>query len=105
MCSETPEDSSTLLETVKAFHFVHDHYLEDAECFMEADYHTYVLLDSLRWLLSNYDPQELIYFGRIYVVNKEALKRFVTIRFGYWNYNYYFLTEDADYCSSCSLFS
>lgn len=75
---KTTKDGPTLLETVKAFHFVHDHYLEDADCFMEANYDKHVLLDNLTWLLSNYDPEESIYFRRKYVLNKEALKRFGT---------------------------
>lgn len=61
---ETTEDVSALLETVKAVRFVHDHYWEDADYFMEANKNTHVLLNSLRWRLSNYDPEGPIYFGR-----------------------------------------
>ncbi|XP_064123758.1 glycoprotein-N-acetylgalactosamine 3-beta-galactosyltransferase 1-like [Loxodonta africana] len=79
-------------KTIRAFQYVHDHCLEEADWFMKADDDTYVILDNLRWLLANYDPQEPIYFGRRfrpfvkqgymsggagYVLSKEALKRFV----------------------------
>lgn len=78
MWLKTTKHGPALLETVKAFHFVHDHYLEDADCFMEANYDTHVLLDNLTWLLSNYDPEESIYFKRKYVLKKKASKRFGT---------------------------
>lgn len=79
-------------KTIKAFQYVYDHYLEDADWFMKADDDTYVILDNLRWLLSKYNPEQPIYFGRRfkpyvkqgymsggagYVLSKEALRRFV----------------------------
>ncbi|KAF5925541.1 hypothetical protein HPG69_001988, partial [Diceros bicornis minor] len=45
------ENGPTLLETIKAFQFVHDRYLKDADWFMEAEYDTLVLLDSLTIIL------------------------------------------------------
>ncbi|XP_053323421.1 glycoprotein-N-acetylgalactosamine 3-beta-galactosyltransferase 1 [Spea bombifrons] len=80
-------------KTIKAFQYVHEHHLDEADWFMKADDDTYVVLDNLRWLLSKYSPEDPIYFGRRfkpyvkqgymsggagYVLSKEALKRFVT---------------------------
>ncbi|XP_040208219.1 glycoprotein-N-acetylgalactosamine 3-beta-galactosyltransferase 1 [Rana temporaria] len=79
-------------KTIKAFQYVHDHHLDEADWFMKADDDTYVVVDNLRWLLSKHKPEDPIYFGRRfkpyvkqgymsggagYVLSKEALKRFV----------------------------
>uniref|UniRef100_H0Y1U9 Glycoprotein-N-acetylgalactosamine 3-beta-galactosyltransferase 1 n=1 Tax=Otolemur garnettii TaxID=30611 RepID=H0Y1U9_OTOGA len=79
-------------KTIKAFHYLHHHYLEDADYFMKVDNNIYAVVDNLRWLFSKYDPKEPICFGRGfkpyvkqgymsggagYVLSKEALKRFV----------------------------
>ncbi|GCB61058.1 hypothetical protein scyTo_0012849, partial [Scyliorhinus torazame] len=79
-------------KTIKAFHYVYEHHLNDADWFMKADDDTFVVVDNLRWLLSKYSPDQPIFFGRKfkpyikqgymsggagYVLSKEALKRFV----------------------------
>ncbi|XP_043922428.1 glycoprotein-N-acetylgalactosamine 3-beta-galactosyltransferase 1-like [Protopterus annectens] len=90
---ETKEGRDQLYwKTIKAFQYVHDHHLDEADWFMKADDDTFVILDNLRWLLSKYSPDQPIYFGRKfkpyvkqgymsggagYVLSKEALKRFV----------------------------
>ncbi|KAG8129618.1 putative Glycoprotein [Naja naja] len=79
-------------KTIRAFHYVHAHHLEQADWFLKADDDTFVVLENLRWLLSNYSSSRPIYFGRRfrpfakqgymsggggYVLSKEALRRFV----------------------------
>lgn len=81
------------LKTLKAFLYVHGHHLEDADWFMKADDDMYVIVDNLRRLLANHDPEQPMYFGRKframnvdqgymsrgagYILSKEALRRVV----------------------------
>ncbi|KAM4702047.1 glycoprotein-N-acetylgalactosamine 3-beta-galactosyltransferase 1-like [Discoglossus pictus] len=80
------------LKTILAFHYVHKHYLNSSDWFLKADDDTFVVIDNLRLLLSNYTPNQPIYFGKVfkpfikqgymsggagYVLSKEALNRFV----------------------------
>ncbi|XP_020633885.3 glycoprotein-N-acetylgalactosamine 3-beta-galactosyltransferase 1-A [Pogona vitticeps] len=90
---ETKEGRDQLYwKTIRAFHYVHKHHFEQADWFLKADDDTFVVVDNLRWLLSNYTPDRPIYFGKRfrpfakqgymsggagYVLSKEALQRFV----------------------------
>lgn len=79
-------------KTIRAFHYAHEHHIQEADWFLKADDDTYVIVDNLRWVLANHAPDEPIYFGRRfkpytkqgymsggagYVLSKEALRRFV----------------------------
>ncbi|OCT92884.1 glycoprotein-N-acetylgalactosamine 3-beta-galactosyltransferase 1 [Xenopus laevis] len=79
-------------KTIRAFHYVHKYYLNETEWFFKADDDTFVIMDNLRWMLSNYTPDQPIYFGKRfkpyikqgymsggagYVLSREALIRFV----------------------------
>ncbi|XP_078062038.1 glycoprotein-N-acetylgalactosamine 3-beta-galactosyltransferase 1-like isoform X1 [Mustelus asterias] len=79
-------------KTIRAFHYVHKHHIDEADWFLKADDDTYVVIDNLRLLLSKYSPDEPLYMGRRfkmflkegymsggagYVLSREALKRYV----------------------------
>lgn len=79
-------------KTIRAFHYVYEHHSNQADWFLKADDDTFVVVDNLRWILSNQTPDEAIYFGKRfkpytkqgymsggagYVLSKEALRRFV----------------------------
>ncbi|XP_062893097.1 glycoprotein-N-acetylgalactosamine 3-beta-galactosyltransferase 1-like [Mobula hypostoma] len=90
---ETKEGREQLyLKTIKAFHYVHQHHINEADWFMKADDDTYVIVENLRFLLSKYNPDGPVYMGRHfkmfnkqgymsggsgYVLSREALKRYV----------------------------
>ncbi|KAM5181997.1 glycoprotein-N-acetylgalactosamine 3-beta-galactosyltransferase 1-like isoform 2-T2 [Mantella aurantiaca] len=89
----TKEGRSKLyLKTIRAFQYLHEHYLDQAEWFLKADDDTYMVMENLHLMLSNYTADQPIYFGKLfkpfvkqgymsggagYVLSKEALKRFV----------------------------
>ncbi|XP_077458795.1 glycoprotein-N-acetylgalactosamine 3-beta-galactosyltransferase 1-B [Stigmatopora argus] len=79
-------------KTIRAFQYVYEHHGNEADWFLKADDDTYVMVDNLRWVLTNHTPEEPIYFGRRfkpyakqgymsggagYVLSKEALRRYV----------------------------
>ncbi|XP_028849184.1 glycoprotein-N-acetylgalactosamine 3-beta-galactosyltransferase 1-A [Denticeps clupeoides] len=79
-------------KTIRAFHHVLKNHGDDADWFLKADDDTFVVVDNLRWVLSNHTPEEPVYFGKRfkpyakqgymsggagYVLSKEALRRFV----------------------------
>ncbi|MBN3298024.1 C1GLT galactosyltransferase, partial [Amia calva] len=79
-------------KTIRAFQYVYKHHLDEADWFMKADDDTYVVVENLRHLLSQYSSEQPIYFGRRfkpfmkqgymsggagYVLSKEGLRRFI----------------------------
>ena len=79
-------------KTMKAFDHVYKHHFEHADWFMKADDDTYVIVENLRYFLSEQNASEPVYFGHHftyhvppqgyfsggggYVLSKEALRRF-----------------------------
>lgn len=79
-------------KTIRAFQYIHENHIDEAEWFLKADDDTFVVIENLRYVLSKYDPEKPLYLGRRftpfiqqgymsggagYVLSKEALKRFV----------------------------
>ncbi|XP_067366629.1 glycoprotein-N-acetylgalactosamine 3-beta-galactosyltransferase 1 isoform X2 [Channa argus] len=79
-------------KTIRAFQFIHQHHLNEADWFLKADDDTFVVIENLRYTLYKYDPEKPFYLGRRftpfirqgymsggggYVLSKEALRRFV----------------------------
>ena len=79
-------------KTIRAFQYIHQHHLEEADWFLKADDDTFVVVENLRNTLYKYDTEKPLYFGRRfapfisqgymsggagYVLSKEALRRFV----------------------------
>ncbi|XP_059148647.1 glycoprotein-N-acetylgalactosamine 3-beta-galactosyltransferase 1-like [Physella acuta] len=89
---DVPEGRDHLTaKTMKAFKYLYDHHMEDADWFLKADDDTYVIVENLRYLLLNEDPTQPIFFGQKfkayvregyasggagYVLSKEALRRY-----------------------------
>ncbi|XP_054620644.1 glycoprotein-N-acetylgalactosamine 3-beta-galactosyltransferase 1 [Dunckerocampus dactyliophorus] len=79
-------------KTIRAFQYIYQHHLHDADWFLKADDDTYVIVENLRRMLSQVDSEKALYLGRRfkpfvsqgymsggagYVLSKEALRRFV----------------------------
>ena len=76
-------------KTRAAWDYVYQHHLHDAEWFLKADDETYMIIENLRYLLSNYNPAEPHFVGRyfkdegeykgeglVYIFSREVLDRF-----------------------------
>ena len=78
-------------KTMRAFKYIYDHHLDDADWFLKADDDTYVIVENLRYFLSSQNSSKPVYFGHHfktnvkqgffsggggYVLSKEALKRY-----------------------------
>ncbi|KAL0993274.1 hypothetical protein UPYG_G00105540 [Umbra pygmaea] len=89
---ETEEGRKNLYnKTITAFQILHDGYLDKADWFLKADDNTYVIVDNLRVLLSQFNPDSPVYMGRRfqgfvhqgymsggagYVLSREAVRRY-----------------------------
>eukprot|EP00064_Thunnus_orientalis_P006890 superscaffoldBa00000738_g6909 len=79
-------------KTIRAFQYIYQHHLDEADWFLKADDDTFVVIENLRYILSKYDTEKPLYLGRRfapfisqgymsggagYVLSKEALRRFI----------------------------
>lgn len=79
-------------KTKQAFRYVYKHHLNEHDWFMKADDDTYVVVENLRYMLKDLDPNKPYYIGRRfkpfliqgymsggggYVLSRKALKMFV----------------------------
>ena len=85
-----PEAKYVLTEkTLLAFQYIYDNYFNDYDWFLKADDDTYVILENLRYFLSDKNPSEPVSYGQRfdvivkdgyysggagYVLSKEALR-------------------------------
>lgn len=79
-------------KTIRAFQYIHQNHLDQADWFLKADDDVFVVVENLRLTLSAFNPEEPWYLGRRfapflkqgymsggagYVLSKEAVRRFV----------------------------
>ena len=103
--SETNEDFPTIglntregrkhltAKTMQGFRYVYQHHMQDADWFMKADDDTYIIMENLRYFLSDKNTQEPVFYGFLmkhvvkqgyysggagYVLSREALTRLAT---------------------------
>ncbi|XP_061203795.1 glycoprotein-N-acetylgalactosamine 3-beta-galactosyltransferase 1-B-like [Neopsephotus bourkii] len=51
-------------KTIRAFQYVHEHHLDQADWFLKADDDTFVVVANLRWLLAGRSPEAPLYLGK-----------------------------------------
>ncbi|XP_067650006.1 glycoprotein-N-acetylgalactosamine 3-beta-galactosyltransferase 1-like [Haliotis asinina] len=80
-------------KTFTSLKYIHKYHINDAEWFLKADDDTYIVMENLKYFLSDENPESPVYFGEFfnpfdtkylrynsggagYVLSKEALRRF-----------------------------
>ncbi|KAK7096059.1 hypothetical protein V1264_005405 [Littorina saxatilis] len=107
-------------KTNRAFRYIYENYIDDADWFMKVDDDTYVIVENLRYFLSGENSSEPVYFGHHfhmpfqtwtrekfqlhyhsggagYVISKEALKRFGEKGKGSKQCGQYIVAEDIGF--------
>ncbi|XP_060064781.1 glycoprotein-N-acetylgalactosamine 3-beta-galactosyltransferase 1-like [Ylistrum balloti] len=51
-------------KTKEAFRYIHKHHMDDADWFMKADDDTFLVVENLRYFLSEKDSENPVYYGR-----------------------------------------